>query len=100
MKAAAALAPARVRTPKRRRARRANITVAEFEAMVGNAALAQRLMREMDGRRPPRMTDRRVSRETRDAQIRADLDAGHTYAETAERNQVSEFTVWRAAQRP
>lgn len=66
-------------------------------AAATDAETARRLMVQWGGHRIPQPTARRVARETRDAAIRADLDAGRTYRDTATRHGVSIFTVWQAA---
>lgn len=67
-----------------------------LEAICGNRETARRLMEQAAGCRIPRWTDRRVSRETLFADIRASLRAGATYAEAAAAHGVSRYTVWRA----
>lgn len=69
-------------------------------AEIIGAEKALLLMRTLGGHRIPRVTALQVSREERDANIRSDLDAGFTYLQTATRNSVSVYTVWKAAQRP
>lgn len=74
------------------------LTVGALAELVG-PAVAERLMAAWGGHRIPRRTAFRVSRETRDAAIRAALDAGRTYADVAAGFGVSVDTVWRAAKR-
>lgn len=77
---------------------RATLTRAALAAEIGELAAA-RLIARWGGHQLPRRTGRVVSRETRDASILADLDAGHTYAETAARNRCSIATAWRVGKR-
>jgi Mor family transcriptional regulator len=65
---------------------------------VGDLAAAQ-LIARWGGHQLPRRTEQQVSRETRDASILADLKAGWTYVDTAERNQCSVATVWRVGKK-
>ncbi len=74
------------------------LTAGTLTDLVG-PIVAARLMAEWGGHRIPRRTASRVSRESRDAAIRAALDAGRTYADVAAGFGVSVDTVWRAAKR-
>ncbi len=73
---------------------------AKLEEIVGSKDIARRLMREAGGRRIPELTERRVSRETLYHDIRVELSKGYTYAEAAERFDVSRYTVWKAVLAP
>jgi Mor family transcriptional regulator len=77
---------------------RAALTRAALAEEIGDLAAA-RLIARWGGHQLPRRTPARVSREARDAQIRADLHR-HTYRETARRNRCSLATVYRVASSP
>ena len=61
--------------------------------------LSWELMQKFGGHRIPRLSEDARQRNERDRAIQADLDAGYTYDEAAERNNVSRATVRRASQR-